>query len=543
MGRTGVRTLDAIRIARDNRRRTSWTRAAGAIAGALLCALFPTMRASAAGIPFTCSDSVWYTVATASTTQLYSLNETTIPFVFTPIGADYTGGAYNGIGYNPQDNFLYGLVSGGGGATDLLQIDSTGAVTNLGAIAGIPSLPVSGTFLPNGTFVTAVGGKIYEVDVSTVSVISSATVSVAGLTLNDLAYDPFNGDVYSVAQGAGNDETIVVNPATGAVTQTIPQSTTTFAANAGAQWIDGAGNLYLGSTAGGIYNVNLTNGNITLVSSTATANGIDAATCINTAQLEKTVNPASTEAGETVTYTYVAYNGAETADSVTFSDDLSSVASPDVPTDGVFNLSTLSVSNSSGTASLSNGGKKLTITGLDIPAMGSVTITIQATLPASLATGTYADQAVLSNLPAGLPSTILSDDPLTPAFPDPTTVSVTAAPSLAVGKVDNGPWTIGQSGAQYTITPSNVGGTATTGTITVTDTLPSNLTISSTPTGTGWSCGTSSGANVVCTSSTAIAAGSAGNPITVPVNIGAGTPTGTNSISNVASTYGGGDPV
>jgi uncharacterized repeat protein (TIGR01451 family) len=46
-------------------------------------------------------------------------------------------------------------------------------------------------------------------------------------------------------------------------------------------------------------------------------------------------------------------------------------------------------------------------------------------------------------------------------------------PSLAVAKTDNGPWKIGQTGAQYTVTVSNTGTKPTAGTITVGDTLPS----------------------------------------------------------------------
>ena len=67
------------------------------------------------------------------------------------------------------------------------------------------------------------------------------------------------------------------------------------------------------------------------------------------------------------------------------------------------------------------------------------------------------------------------------------------------------------------ITVSNIGGAATTGTITVTDSLPTGLTNVS-GTGTGWTCG-ALGQDVTCTSGTAIAAGGSGNPITLTVNV------------------------
>jgi uncharacterized repeat protein (TIGR01451 family) len=132
----------------------------------------------------------------------------------------------------------------------------------------------------------------------------------------------------------------------------------------------------------------------------------------------------------------------------------------------------------------------------------------------------------------------------TPAINDQISCTFTnVIADLAVTSADNGPWTIGQSGAHYTITPSNTGSKATSSTITVTDTLPTGLTLSGTPTGTGWNCSGSSGANVSCTSSTVIAASASGAAITVPVSIGASTPVGNNAISNVANIYGGGDLV
>src|SRR5205085_8058787 len=70
---------------------------------------------------------------------------------------------------------------------------------------------------------------------------------------------------------------------------------------------------------------------------------------------------------------------------------------------------------------------------------------------------------------------------------DPTTIN--GVPDLTIAKSHSGNFTQGQSGT-YTITASNSGGAATSGTVTVTDTLPAGLTYSS-ATGTGWSCSAS----------------------------------------------------
>ncbi len=66
----------------------------------------------------------------------------------------------------------------------------------------------------------------------------------------------------------------------------------------------------------------------------------------------------------------------------------------------------------------------------------------------------------------------------------------------------------------FTVTPS-VTGAATTGTLTLTTTLP-DFQLFSSGTGTGWSCN-AAGQVVTCTSNTSIAAGSSGNPVTITV--------------------------
>src|SRR4029434_3185011 len=53
---------------------------------------------------------------------------------------------------------------------------------------------------------------------------------------------------------------------------------------------------------------------------------------------------------------------------------------------------------------------------------------------------------------------------------DPTTII--AVPDLTITKTHTGSFTQGQAGVQYVLTVSNVGGGATSGTVTVSDTLP-----------------------------------------------------------------------
>jgi uncharacterized repeat protein (TIGR01451 family) len=116
---------------------------------------------------------------------------------------------------------------------------------------------------------------------------------------------------------------------------------------------------------------------------------------------------------------------------------------------------------------------------------------------------------------------------------DPTTVN--GLPDLTIAKTHSGNFTQGSNGS-YTITVSNGGTAASSGTITVTDVLPVSLTFVS-ASGTGWSCGNSSG-TVTCTSSSPISAGGSGTAITLTVNP---TAAAVPSVTNTASVSGGGE--
>jgi uncharacterized repeat protein (TIGR01451 family) len=97
---------------------------------------------------------------------------------------------------------------------------------------------------------------------------------------------------------------------------------------------------------------------------------------------------------------------------------------------------------------------------------------------------------------------------------DSTTVLAASQPSLSISKTHAGNFAQGQQNATYTITVSNNNAAATTsGTVTVTDTLPAGLTLVS-MTGTGWNC-----ASITCTRSDALAGGTSYAPITVTVNV------------------------
>jgi uncharacterized repeat protein (TIGR01451 family) len=116
------------------------------------------------------------------------------------------------------------------------------------------------------------------------------------------------------------------------------------------------------------------------------------------------------------------------------------------------------------------------------------------------------------------------------------TVTITAAsPDLSITKTVSGAFVAGSNGT-FQIAVSNIGTAATTGTITVTDTLNSAFTFVS-GTGTSWTCAAVLQV-VTCTNPGPVAGGSATGNITLTVNIGGGA---SGSIANTATVADPGD--
>jgi uncharacterized repeat protein (TIGR01451 family) len=108
------------------------------------------------------------------------------------------------------------------------------------------------------------------------------------------------------------------------------------------------------------------------------------------------------------------------------------------------------------------------------------------------------------------------------------------APDLAITKSHTGNFILGEIGAAYTLTVTNLGLDATTGAVNVVDTLPAGLTATAIS-GTGWTCTL---ANLTCTRSDVLAAAGSYPPISVTVNVAANA---TSPVTNQAVVSGGGE--
>jgi uncharacterized repeat protein (TIGR01451 family) len=111
--------------------------------------------------------------------------------------------------------------------------------------------------------------------------------------------------------------------------------------------------------------------------------------------------------------------------------------------------------------------------------------------------------------------------------------TVGEAPNLPIAKKHTGNFTQGQVGATYAITVSNSGPGSTSGTVTVTDTIPTGLTATAIS-GAGWSCTAPAGP---CRRSDPLAALASYPAIAVTVNVAANAPS---SVTNIATVSGGG---
>jgi uncharacterized repeat protein (TIGR01451 family) len=114
-----------------------------------------------------------------------------------------------------------------------------------------------------------------------------------------------------------------------------------------------------------------------------------------------------------------------------------------------------------------------------------------------------------------------------------------ATPSLSINKIHVGTFMQGGT-AEWDITVTNLGSAATTGTTTVSDTLPTGYTVSSfSGTAVSWSCTGNNTQTASCTSTSSVSGGSSFPAVKMFVNVPANSPI---SVMNTAKAYGGGDP-
>ena len=142
---------------------------------------------------------------------------------------------------------------------------------------------------------------------------------------------------------------------------------------------------------------------------------------------------------------------------------------------------------------------------------------------------------VASNAPSNITNTVTisgGGDPNSHSANDATNITTAPTASLTITKTHTGNFTQGQTGATYTITVSNGGTGSTSGTVTVSDSLPTGLTPVS-ATGSGWTCTIT----VTCTRSDPLVPGNSYPAITLTVDVASNAPS---SVTNTVTISGGG---
>lgn len=315
--------------------------------------------------------------------ELLNVGYASAPFTYSSLG---TGFARNAIGYNPLDNYIYGIEWDGSLGNELLRVGADGSSVNLGVVTGLPSANyAAGVVAPNGDYYVTAGGTIlYRVNLATRT--ATAITLSTSITVFDLVW--YSGTLYSV-NTAG--QLISINPATGAITS-IGSSAPLNAPIA--MWGFTNGLFAYNDLDNRIYAIDPVTGVATLISSAPITSNADGANCPAASirfdadlAVTKTNTPASGPSdllndtyvpGAVRTYTLVVTNGSTSfgAQNITVNDPVpSGIAAATV--------SWTCASTSGGArCGAASGAGALNDTGLDLPPGAVATYQVTMTVPA-----------------------------------------------------------------------------------------------------------------------------------------------------------------
>ena len=386
-----------------------------------------TVIATASGPPFICDgtfllaqneNSRFFAVDTGSN-QLQPLSAALGNSFPDPIST-----YVNGIGFNVQDGYVYGVNPNNG---NVYRIAADGAVTNLGNPSNLPDRILSGDVDGNGLFYALSGRWLHRLDVSgaTATWLNQIRLS-RSINSDDISFNPLNGLLYGFDKN--NASVVEINPTTGQVTNFTTQYATGTASidQAGATYFDVFGDFYAYQNNPGRllkFALDLTN-NVALGSNYATGRNVnknDGASCPYGPLVQKDVSTTTVAAGDTVTYTYkIGNQNPFPLSGVSFRDILPS-------TDGRTYISGSLVNPLGGNVNSYGNSQQLEIIGMNVPANQTAIFSVQVLIPSNTPPGELFNQAELDNIPIGFGGPrLLSDYPPTGARPDPTPLTVTA---------------------------------------------------------------------------------------------------------------------
>ncbi|MGS0526811.1 DUF6923 family protein [Zobellia nedashkovskayae] len=345
-------------------------------------------------LPFTCDESLYLSQhETTTATTFYDLESSTNPFTISSVGDNLHGIQYNAMGYNPIDDFIYGIEEN---SNTLIKIASNGATIRLGTITGLPSgLYSSGEIDDSGNYYVQLDGPssiVYQIDILT----QTATVINLDQTIvaNDFAYSITDNLIYSVQQTGANAGALITIDVTTGTVSTIgsTNSLTLF----GAMYASSTGEIYGNLNTGGFYQFDILTGERTLISSSSAALHNDGAHCVTSTiifeanlSVTKTNGTTTYVPGTDTTYTIVASNNGP------FGVQGASVT--DTPT-GIpaANISYTAVASSASVTTVSGTQTGVINDLVSLPVGGTITYTVTVSIPSTF-TGDLTNTVVIGN--------------------------------------------------------------------------------------------------------------------------------------------------
>jgi len=365
--------------------------------------------------PFACTGQVFLVLE--GTDELAELQVDSNHPVDKVVTIDFAGVQVNALGYRRTDNYLYGIDPAN---HNLYRIGADGTLEDLGN----PGLQmglyyVAGDVAPDGRYLWAVGSangtdlELVKIDLEDADFATESFNFDTGTDIADIAFDPVTGSLYGY--DSNNRSVILINPANNSINFLQPLKMENEIMGI---YFDTFGNMKaIGTTifgvVAGLFSINKNTGEETMQITGPTINVADVAFCPWGVEIAVVADPEVTFPCSEITYTYsIANRSGETWTGVALEHGLppgfniigfgqspfGGMQDASAPP-GVFRLQDMSIS----------GGVKnfeLKVEVGDIPG------------------DNYPSQAVLENLPLGLGTTRVSDNPSSIYFNDPTPVRV-----------------------------------------------------------------------------------------------------------------------
>ena len=333
------------------------------------------------------------------------------------------------LGYNVKDRMIYGLDFN---SYELLRISPDGTLTSLGIpdnldtsfqyYAGDMTADGRRLFVVARNPTTGLDERAYSIQVNDPPAYYAGFFPIVAdvpVAMSDITVDPYIGVTYGFDYISGQ---IVATSRNGLTTTNhSPFPIEKVKEGYGALFFDRYGQLYgLGSSSrpGGeqntMYRINKSRGGSEKIGQAIGGLDTDGCGCPFTIEFWKTITPSEVIECQDVTINYVIENHAGIGQvSTKLSDLLPDIMQiKDLQMDNLF---TVDVKSGIGTNELIIEEWTLVL--------GKNELTVVAELGAAEA-GSYASQAHLSNLSQAFNGELLSDNPLTPAFDDPTRIEI-----------------------------------------------------------------------------------------------------------------------